>query len=227
MSVLTPMPEPTAGPAGDQPVTPLPPLAGLPAGRDAGRRLFRFVNRWLMLPVLRRGHGAWLGSPIGGWLLLLRVRGRKTGRLREVVLSYYVSEGSVWATAGFGSRSDWLRNLIVEPHVSVVLPGRPQIECEAQLIADLDTRRRIMPSHFRAVGLPGFLAGLNPWRATDADILAATAQTPLIRFRPLDEPVEASGDDPGGRSWIARQLAVAVVFAGLVAGAAWTLRRRR
>ena len=78
-----------------------------------------------MIPIHRAGLGAWLGSPIGGCMLLLRVRGRKSGIVRETPLNYLVADGSVWIVAGFGPATEWYRNLLADPAVEVVLPGAP------------------------------------------------------------------------------------------------------
>jgi hypothetical protein len=37
-------------------------------------RLFKQLNPWSTIPLLRAGLGPWLGTPAGGYLLLLRAR---------------------------------------------------------------------------------------------------------------------------------------------------------
>ncbi|HEY4753849.1 MAG TPA: nitroreductase/quinone reductase family protein, partial [Candidatus Limnocylindrales bacterium] len=122
-------------PAATEPVTPMPldadpPLADLPVdgalhGFDpVAHRVFKALNRWFMIPASRAGLGAWIGSPIGGYVLLLRAKGRKSGLVRETPLSYLIADGSIWVLAGFGPRTDWYRNLLAEPAVEVMLPGR-------------------------------------------------------------------------------------------------------
>lgn len=189
--------------------------AAPPPGRsaDLGRRAFRIVNRWLMLPLLRAGLGAWLSTPIGGWLLL-RGRGRKSGRVREVPLGYFIAEGSVWVVAGFGGHTDWYRNLRVDPQVEVILPGRER-RCVAEEVTDPETRRRILPPFIRSMGAPGYMAGLDPYRSTPDQILAATATLPLIRLRPETEPLVAGPDDPGGLGWVWRQALILLLTAWL------------
>ncbi len=92
-----------------------------------------------MVPSLRLGLGPWIGTPIGGYILLLRVRGRKSGLWREAPLSYLVADGAVWIMAGFGARTEWYRNLVVDPGVEVWLPGR-FLRCRAEEASDRATR---------------------------------------------------------------------------------------
>lgn len=198
----------------DGPALPLPPELS-ERGRQASRfadRLFKALNGSTTIPLLRAGLGPWMGTPVGGWLLLLRVRGRRSGVVREIPLSYFVDEGSAWVMAGFGPRTQWYQNLLAEPIVDVVLPGRIR-RCRAEEVLDRATRARIMPRLLRATGVPGFMSGCDPWRTPEEGILEVTRWVPLIRLSPLGEPLVAGPDDPGGLGWIWRQ---AVVLAGSI-----------
>ena len=181
--------------------------------------VFLKFNRWSAVPLLRAGLGPWIGTPIGGYLLLLRARGRKSGVVRETPLSYLVAEGAAWVCAGFGPTTQWYRNILVDPGVEVVLPGRT-IACTAEEIRDPEVRRRIMPALVRAVGLPGALGGVDPLHATHERILEAYGWVPLIRLRPIEGPLAAGPDDPGGTAWIWRQT---VVLGLIVVVARWAL----
>ncbi len=202
-------------------LAPEPPIGPL---SDFARRGLKVMNRWLMVPVLRAGLGAWMGTPLGGWILLLRVRGRRSGVMRDSPLSYLVADGSVWVMAGFGSRTQWYRNVLAEPRVQVVLPGRA-MSCVAEVVDDSDVRRDIISRLVRATGLPGYLSGVDPFRAPVEAMLAATAWVPLIRLRPDDGPISAGPDDPGGLGWAWRQALLLVVGAWLIGRLRGLLRR--
>lgn len=189
--------------------------------RDLLRRAFRGFNRWAAVPVLRAGLGPWIATPVGGWLLLLRVRGRRSGVLRDVPLSYLVADGAAWVMAGFGGQCDWLRNVATNPQVEVVLPGRT-VACVAERVHDAGMRRRIVPQLVRATGVAGFMTGCDPYRATAEQLLAVTEGLPLVRLRPLGEPLVAGPDDPGGWGWVWRQSIALALVAWLV----HALRRR-
>jgi deazaflavin-dependent oxidoreductase (nitroreductase family) len=173
------------------------------------------LNRWVMVPLLRLGLGEWLATPFGGYILLLRVRGRKSGLVRDTPLSYCIAEGSAWVMAGFGPRTEWLRNVQADPVVDAWLPGR-FLRCRAEEEADPAARARIAPRLARSIGVPGAMVGCNPWTASDERILGLVDGIPLVRLTPLDGPLAPGPDDPGGRAWVWRQALVAGVTAWLL-----------
>ncbi len=175
-------------------------------------------NRWFMVPAQRAGLGAWVSTPLGGWILLLRVRGRKSGIMRDTPLNYLIEGGAVWVMAGFGQRTEWYRNLLADPAVEVRLPGR-RFACTAEEVADPAVRSRMIPRLVRATGLPGTMVVVSPWTTPDETILDATGWVPLVRIRARDgSPIEPGPDDPGGHAWVWRQ---ALVLVGVVL--AWRL----
>ena len=196
-----------------------PPLADPPLGEGAWavagpvmHRGFKILNRWFMVPLHRAGLGAWISTPIGGYMLLLRVRGRKSGVVRETPLSYLVAEGSAWVMAGFGPRTEWYRNLLADPHVEAWMPGGRRSGIATEEL-DPVVRARILPALTKATGAPAFMIALNPWTASDEEIVRALSWVPLVRFQPDEGPIDAGPDDPGGRAWIWRQ--------AVVLGACW------
>jgi deazaflavin-dependent oxidoreductase (nitroreductase family) len=214
-------PGPPAGPMPAEPPLADPPADGALHGLDPiAHRAFKALNRYFMIPMHRAGLGAWLGSPIGGCMLLLRVRGRKSGIVRETPLNYLVADGSVWIVAGFGPQTEWYRNLLADPTVEVVLPTR-RLTGTAVEVRSPVVRARILPALLRATGLPSFLAGVNPWTATVAQVTDALDFVPLIRIDPADGWLDPGPDDPGGRAWIWRQALVLVASLVVVR----TLRR--
>ena len=171
------------------------------------------LNR-LMVPALNIGLGPWLATPMGGYLLVLRTRGHRTGLRRDAPLSYRIADGSIWILAGFGPATHWYRNLLADPEVEVRLPGR-DLRCRASEVRDPAVRRRIAPDLVRATGIPGLLIGCNPWTAGEDRILAQLEGVPLIRLDPETGPLAPGPDDPGGRAWIWRQGLVAGIVFGL------------
>lgn len=138
MITLPETPEPVQSPAVE--------LASIPEPSESSRRMnaaMRHLNHWTTGPLLRAGLGPWLGTPIGGYLVLLRARGRKSGIVRETPLSYVIGEGSAWVMASMGVRTEWFRNLQADPDVEVVLPGRT-VACRAAEERDPATRRRMV-----------------------------------------------------------------------------------
>ena len=198
-----------------------PPLADPPTGEVWAaaepymRAAFKGLNRWFMVPLHRAGLGAWVSTPIGGHIGLLRVRGRKSGLMRETPLNYLVAEGAVWVMAGFGPKTEWYRNVAADPRAEVWLPGRRLAGVAAEE-RDPRVRARILPALLRSTLLPGSLVGVNPLTAPDDAITKALDWVPLVRITPDREWLEPGPDDPGGRAWIWRQaLVVAASWIGL------------
>lgn len=188
----------------------LPPPPHPTESSERLRRGLMCLNRFATVPLMRAGLGAWFATPIGGYVLLMRVRGRRSGRIRDVPLSYLVAEGAPWVLAGWGQATQWYRNLLADPSVEVILPRRT-IRCTAEEVRDPETRRRVVPALVRAAGLPGYMGGIDP-RGPDQAILDAYAWVPLIRLRPVGGPITAGPDDPGGTAWVWRQAVVLLLF---------------
>jgi deazaflavin-dependent oxidoreductase (nitroreductase family) len=176
---------------------------------------FRRLNRWLVVPIFRLGIGGLVfGDPLGGWLMVLRTRGRRSGRVREVGLDYVIHDGAIYCLAGFGTKTAWLRNLEAEPRVEVLLPGRT-VSGQAEVVIDQAERALVIPKVVRAAGLASLTVDPDPWHADDARLLAAVGDVPLVRIR---VPSLAAGPaDPGGRLWVVR-LGAAVLLTVLAVG---------
>ena len=87
------------------------------------------INRILFkipLIVWRLGFGGYLSSPArgGSKMLVLTTRGRKSGLPRHTMLSYILSEGEEYVASGWGTRSDWTKNILADPLVTVQARGR-------------------------------------------------------------------------------------------------------
>lgn len=209
------------------PPLPAPPdLAGAAAvASEASRRAFLVANRFGMIQLHRAGLSAWLGNPLTGYQLLLTTTGRKSGLRRDVPLEYIVAEGSAWVMAGYGPKTQWYRNLQVDPRVEVLLPGGRAIAGTAEEILDPAVREQMIVALCRACGLPGFMIGANPWTAPAEEILRLVAWVPLIRITPVSGALAAGPDDPGGLAWIPRQ-AIALLATVVAARALLQLVRR-
>jgi deazaflavin-dependent oxidoreductase (nitroreductase family) len=217
------MTNPTA--ATDAPAAPslaAPSLPEPPRPPDAAAlSFFKVLNRWFMVPAVRAGLGPWVSTPLGGYMVLLRVRGRKSGLVRETPLNYVIADGSAWVLAGFGPHTEWYRNLLADPDVEIVLPGRPPLAAVASEVTMANVRARIMPAILRSTIGPSLAAGMNPFTMTDQAVLDGMAWVPLVRLMPVGAVLEPGADDPGGRAWIWRQ---AIVIGATLAAAGVLVR---
>jgi deazaflavin-dependent oxidoreductase (nitroreductase family) len=226
--------EPAAVEAARASVTPAPALAAPPdisgfakRASDGSRSAFKAFNRSFMVPIHRAGLGVWLANPISGWLLLVTTTGRKSGLRRDTPLGYYVAEGSVWVLAGYGPSTLWYRNLVADPKVEVLAPGRPPFTATAHDVTDPAIRARIIPPLVRSMAAPGSMIGTIPNTAPDERILELVAWVPLVELRPDGPPLVAGPDDPGGWGWIPRQLFATFLSLLLIRAVAGFFGRRK
>lgn len=88
------------------------------------------LQRWMFrapIGLYRRNLG-WL---LGKRMLLLEHTGRKSGQTRRSVLEVTgVNDGQPIIVSGFGTGSDWYRNVIADPHVDVAW-GRERFRASA------------------------------------------------------------------------------------------------
>jgi deazaflavin-dependent oxidoreductase (nitroreductase family) len=187
------------------------------------QRGFLYLNRWLVRPVLRSPFGRFIGTALTPQLLLLRTRGRRTGVVREAPLGYVIRDGFVYVVAGYGVGTPWYLNLLDNPTVEVVLPGRT-IRGVAESVTDEAEWLRSYRALIGSFGLIGRVVEGDPSRMDDATLLATHRSLPVVRIRALEPPgpTVAGAWDPGGHG---RLIAWAIVAAAGLS--ALTLRSRR
>jgi deazaflavin-dependent oxidoreductase (nitroreductase family) len=162
-------------------------------------RFFWFLNKYFMVPVFRLGFGPFFGNPFSGYIMVLKIIGRKTGKLRYVPVNYAIFAGKVYCLAGFGHLSDWYRNLRARANIEAILPGGA-IAGNAQEVHDPVERRRIIRQILINGGFAGFFDGFNPYRIKDEELLNRTADMPLICIQP--NGLGSGASDPAGWAWI-------------------------
>ena len=181
------------------------------------RRVFNFLNKFFMVPMFRLGFGALMGNPFSGYIMVLQVIGRKTGKTRYAPVNYTIENGNVYCTAGFGKISDWYRNILAHPQIQVLMPGGAITGIAVQ-IEDENERARIIRRILINAGFAGFFYGANP-RTMPEDVLRAKTQDiPLLRIQPIG--IAASAYDAGGWAWV-------WIYGALVALIAWLINRRK
>jgi len=163
------------------------------------QRAMLFLNRFVAVPALRAGLGPFLSTPWTGSLMVLRTRGRRSGRWRDAPLGYVIRDGCVYCCAGFGRRTHWLRNLEADPRVELLLPGRC-LSGQAEEVLDpdeVDAAMRSLLGSMSWIARP-MLGDLSA--ASRETVLSTAAVLPLVRIRVTGL---ATGPwDPGGRGWM-------------------------
>jgi deazaflavin-dependent oxidoreductase (nitroreductase family) len=178
------------------------------------RAFFRQFNRSFMVPAYRLGLGRLISNPLTGYYLLLGTRGRRSGVLRSTPVAYAIRDGCVYVMAGWGPETSWYRNVLASPRVRLRLADRglPGI---AEEVIDPPERAAALREILRNSGVMAFSEGVDPWHASDAEILRNAERKPVVRIASVS-PVRAGAFDPGGKAWIVTAVCAAV-FAGLVA----------
>ena len=132
-----------------------------------------------------------LGPIIGRLVLLLTTTGRKTGLKRVTSLQYEEVDGAIYLGASRGLKSDWVRNILADPHVEVRLKAR-RFTGLAEVVIDLDRvtdflelrlqhRPRMVGSMLKAEGLP------NPPGRADLETYAKNIALVIVRPQsPID-----------------------------------------
>jgi deazaflavin-dependent oxidoreductase (nitroreductase family) len=174
------------------------------------------VNRRAAAPMLRRGGGVLLSTPLAGSMLLLVTRGRTSGQRREAPLCYAVLDGQILVMAGFGHSAHWSRNALAHPEVELVLPGAV-LAGRARAVEEDGHRVRAMRTLAASMGLAGRATLGDLTTRTDEEVLILARSLPVLAVTPT--AVLPGPYDPGGaatRVVLAAWAVAPVVLAALV-----------
>jgi deazaflavin-dependent oxidoreductase (nitroreductase family) len=177
------------------------------------RKFFWFLNKYFMVPMFRLGLGALICNPISGYIMVLKVRGRKSGKLRFTPVNYAIYRGAVYCISGWRKTSDWYKNLLAAPEIEVLLPGRSIFGRVAEE-TDPETRLLVIRQVLKNAGFAGFFEGYNPWKIADADLLPKIADLPLMKITPSG--LGSGADDPSGWGWITAGLLLILIIVLLI-----------
>ena len=146
------------------------------------RKVFHAGNRF-MVWMWKLGWGKLINIwPAGfGRIMVIRHRGRKSGREYLTPVNYAIVDGEIYCTAGFGSISDWYRNMLACPRVELWLPGVKKWFC-AEDISDSPRRLFLLRQIIIASGFAGPLFGINPKKLDDARLDAVSKDYRLVHF---------------------------------------------
>lgn len=152
-----------------------------------------------MVPIFCLGIGPFFGNPIWGYMMVLKTTGRKSGKTRYSPVNYAILNGDIYCMAGWGQIADWYRNLMSNPNIEMILPGRALAGIAEEVII-VTERITALRKVLKAAGLAGFLLGVNPYTASDEKLIEKTKGIPLIRIKPRG--IGSGASDPGGWLWI-------------------------
>ena len=171
------------------------------------RKIFKFLNKFFMVPLFRLGLGGLMVNPFSGFIMVLKVIGRKSGKVRYAPVNYAIHQGSIYCVSGGRKTSDWYKNLLATPDIEVMLPAGA-IYGHVSEEADPEIRRVVIRQVLKNAGFAGFFEGYNPWKISDAELAEKSSDLPLIKIVP--EGIGNGASDPHGWAWIS-------VFGAIVA----------
>ena len=180
---------------------------------DTLRQIFKVLNRFFMVPAYRMGLGWFIVNPISGYIMVIKNTGRKSGRLYYTPTNYAIINGNIYCLAGFGRKAHWYLNMMANPTVEIMLPGRT-IWGEVEEVTDGEEALQATRLVFQNAGIAGFAEGYNPRTAADEKFLGTLKRAPVLRITP--KGIGNGPMDAGGWHWIAWAIATLVVILLLV-----------
>jgi deazaflavin-dependent oxidoreductase (nitroreductase family) len=162
-----------------------------------------------MVPAFRWGVGPFMGSPISGYIMVLKTIGHKTGLVRYAPVNYAIMDGKVYCLSGFGKIAHWYKNLQAHSQIDVILPAAT-LSGEAAAVTDQDEWLSAARQILKNSGFAGFLAGYNAWTISDEDLRTKGSEMIVIRITP--NGVLPGKADPGGKLWLWLTLGLILVI---------------
>jgi deazaflavin-dependent oxidoreductase (nitroreductase family) len=150
------------------------------------RKFFHRMNRF-MVWMWKMGWGKMINFwPAGiGRIMVIKHHGRRSGKEYLTPVNYAIVDGEVYCTAGFGSISDWYRNMLVKPQVELWLPDGKRAAC-AEDISDSPRRAFLLRQVLIASGFAAStFGGLDPGKINDEQLVEATKEYRLVCFKLL------------------------------------------
>lgn len=94
------------------------------------------LNTWINRAVVWRVYRLLRGASMARRFLLLRTRGRKTGKVRTVMITYLRENATFLVVASNGGQAfmpAWYHNLRANPHAEIQV-GRKRFQVDAEMV---------------------------------------------------------------------------------------------
>jgi deazaflavin-dependent oxidoreductase (nitroreductase family) len=148
-----------------------------------------------MVPVFRMGLSPFIVNPFSGYIMVMKMIGRKSGRTRWVPVNYTIYNGNVYCISAFGEKSHWYHNLKANPNIDIFLPGRA-IAGYAEIMKESDAYLFILRQILKNSGAAAFMDGINPFSISDQALVEKTKEMVVFQIHPTgiaNGPLESSG----------------------------------
>jgi deazaflavin-dependent oxidoreductase (nitroreductase family) len=164
------------------------------------RHMFRIFNRFMVL-MWRLGLGGWVNvaPKQGGQIMVIAHTGRKSGKRHLTPVNYYIKDEEIFCTAGFGSISDWYRNIIAKPSIEVWLKDG-WWSAAAYDASNHPNRLEILRQVLIASGAAARALGLDPTKMEDGELEKLLVSYRLVRIQRVGACTGPGG--PGELAWV-------------------------
>ncbi len=153
-----------------------------PAQMKTLRRVFHGMNHFMVF-MWKIGMGRLINWwPAGfGRILVIRHIGRKSGKEYLTPVNYAPFGNEIYCVAGFGSGTDWYRNIMSRTDVELWLPQgwRRAHACD---VSDSPDRARLLREIVKASGFAGPLLGVDSRKLSDEQLEKIARDYRLVHF---------------------------------------------
>jgi deazaflavin-dependent oxidoreductase (nitroreductase family) len=124
----------------------------------------------------------WMG-PAGNVLMVITTTGRKSGKKYSTPIGY-VRDKEVYYGFNLGGTSNWYKNALANPRVTLTIKGKPiearvePVTTDEELLHVLNVYKREVPNQLQR------FFGVSP-QAAGAELLKAKERAVFVRFLPL------------------------------------------
>jgi deazaflavin-dependent oxidoreductase (nitroreductase family) len=146
------------------------------------RRIFHRMNH-LMVFMWKIGLGGMLNAwpAVGGRIMVIKHRGRRSGKVYLTPVNYAIVNDEIYCTAGFGEKTDWYRNVLANPTVELWLPqGRRR--AQGSDASASPERVQLLRQVLIASGFAGPLFGVDPRKLADNQLAEIARDYRLVHF---------------------------------------------
>jgi len=153
-----------------------------PKQMESLRKGFRALNRFMVF-LWKLGMGRMINfwPAVIGRIMVIKHRGRKSGKEYFTPVNYAAIKGEIYCTAGFGSVSDWYRNMQANPDIELWLPDGKR-QARAEDISDSPERLFLLRQVIIASGFAGPMFGVDPKKMDDEELAVVSKDYRLVHF---------------------------------------------
>lgn len=125
------------------------------------------------------GLGRFISNPLTGNIMVLGIRGKKTGKIRYAPVSFARRDDKVYCYQGKETRGQWYLNIQAHPDVEVLLP-QGRFFGRAEQLPEGPERLKALRMLLQGSGLSRSMYGFDPAEAPDEVLEEKTRGIPVI-----------------------------------------------